>query len=103
MDIQANWIIFLLTLLGMADLSNSKQQNYYTPNSQQTTQKQPSFTQNQFIILDEIGEMASQMMYIHVHVHLNLSALYHQADLFTTYLYTLKNTTTSTYKRIPFT
>jgi hypothetical protein len=56
------WVILFLTLLGMADLSKSKQQNYYTQNSQQTTQKQPSFTQNQFIIFDEIGEMASKMM-----------------------------------------
>ncbi len=90
-------------LLGMTDLSDSRQQNYYTPNTQQITQKQSYFNQNQFIIFDEIVEMASQMMYIHVNVPLNLSALYHQADLFTNYLYTLKNTTTSTYKRIPFT
>jgi hypothetical protein len=47
--------------------------------------------------------MASQMMYIHVNVPLNLTALYDQADIFTTYLQTLKNTTTSTYKQIPFT
>jgi hypothetical protein len=43
------------------------------------------------------------MMHIHVNIPLNLTALYNQADLFTTYLHTLKNTTTSTYKRIPFT
>ncbi len=71
------WVILFLTLLGMADLSDSKQQNFYTPNSQQTIQKQPSCTQNQFIILNEIGEMASPMMYIHVNVPLNLSPLYH--------------------------
>jgi hypothetical protein len=57
----------------MTDLSDSRQQNYYTPNNQQITQKQSSFNQNQFIIFDEIGEMASQMMYIHVNVPLNLS------------------------------
>ncbi len=97
------WVILFLMLLGMTDLSDSRQQNYFTPNNQQITQKQSSFNQNQFIIFDEIGEMSSQMMYIHVNVPLNLSALYHQANLFTNYLYTLKNTTTSTYKRIPFT
>jgi hypothetical protein len=47
--------------------------------------------------------MASQMMYIHVNVPLNLTAFYDQADLFRSYLQTFKNTTTSTYKRIPFT
>jgi hypothetical protein len=97
------WVILFLTLLGMTDLSDSRQQNYYTLNNQQTTHKQSSSKQNQFIIFDEIGEMASQMICIHANVPLNLSALYHQADLFTNYLYTLKNTTTSTYKRIPFT
>jgi hypothetical protein len=44
------WVILFLTLPGMADLSDSRQQNYYTPNNQQTTLKQPFFTQNQFII-----------------------------------------------------
>ena len=97
------WVILFLTLLGMTDLSNSRQQNYYTPTNNQINQKPNPLNQNQFIIFDEIGEMASQMMYIHVNIPLNLSALYHQADLFTNYLYTLKNTTTSTYKRIPFT
>jgi hypothetical protein len=47
--------------------------------------------------------MASQMMHIHVNVSLNLTAFYDQADLFTSYLKTLKNTTTLSYKRIPFT
>jgi hypothetical protein len=42
-------------------------------------------------------------MYIRVNVPLNLTALYDQADLFTTYLHTLKNTTSSTYKIIPLT
>ncbi len=62
------WVILFLMLLGKIDLSDSRQQNYYTPNNQQLTQKQSSFNQNQFIIFDEIGEMASQMMYIHVNV-----------------------------------
>jgi hypothetical protein len=65
------WEILFLTLLGMADLTKSKQQIYYTPNSQQTPQKQPSFVKNQFIVFDEIREMASQMMHIHVNVSLN--------------------------------
>jgi hypothetical protein len=86
----------LLMLLGMANLSDSKQQNFYTLNNQQLFQKNQPYTQNQFIIFDEIGEMASQMMYIHVNVPLNLTALYDQADLFASYLQTIKNTTTST-------
>jgi hypothetical protein len=56
------WVILFLTLLGKFDHSDSRQQNYYTPNNQQTIQKQSSLNQNQFIIFDEIGEMASQMM-----------------------------------------
>jgi hypothetical protein len=98
-----NWVKLFLMLLGMANLCDSKQQNVYTPNSHQTFQKYQPFTQNQFIIFDEIGEIASQTMYIHVNVPLNLTTLYDQADLFSTYLQTLKNTTTLTYKRIPFT
>jgi hypothetical protein len=90
-------------LPGMANLSNSKQQNYFTPNSQQQFQKHQPFTQSQLIIFDEIGGLASQIMYNHVNDPLNLTALYDQADLFTSYLQTHKNTTTSTYKRIPFT
>jgi hypothetical protein len=78
-------------LLGMANLSDSKQQNFYTPNSQHTFQKHQPFTQNQFIIFNEIGEMTSQIMYIRVNVPLNLTALFDQAELFTSYLETLKN------------
>ncbi len=33
----------------------------------------------------------------------DITALYDQADLFTSYLLTLQNTTTSIYKHIPFT
>jgi hypothetical protein len=40
------------------------------------------------------------MMYIHLNVPLNLTALYDQADLFTSNLKTLQNTV---YKRIPLT
>ncbi len=47
--------------------------------------------------------MASQMMYIHVNLPLNISTLYDQANLFESYLLTLKNSTTSNIKRIPFT
>jgi hypothetical protein len=87
----------------MANLYDSKQQNFCTPNSQNQFQKHQPHTQNQFIISDEIGEMASQMMYIYINVPLNLTALYDQADHFTSSPQTLKTTTTSTYKRIPFT
>jgi hypothetical protein len=51
----------------------------------------------------KLEKMASQMMYIHVCIPFKLNALYDQADLFTLYLQTLKNTTTSIYKCIPFT
>jgi hypothetical protein len=64
------WVILFLTLLSMRDLSDSRQQNNYTPNNQQTIQKLSSLNQNQFIIFNEIGEMASQMMYIHFNVPL---------------------------------
>ena len=47
--------------------------------------------------------MASQMMYIHVNLPLNISTLYDQANLFESYLLTLKHSTTSEIKRIPFT
>jgi hypothetical protein len=58
--------------------------------------------QNHYIIFDEIEEMASQMMYIHVNIPLNLTALLDQADRLTFYLQTLQNTTTSVHKCIPF-
>jgi hypothetical protein len=91
-------------LLGMANVAESNQQNVYTPtNHFSNYPKSTSFTQNQYIISDEIGEMTSQMMYIHVNIPLNVTALYDQADLFPSYHKTLKNTTTSFYKCIPFT
>ena len=96
--------IFNVTLLMLNIVNNAEanQQNFYSPKDSFATFKQP-MNQNQYIIFDEIGEMASQMMYIHVNIPLNLTALYDQAELFTTYLQTLQNSTTSIYKRIPFT
>jgi hypothetical protein len=32
--------------------------------------------QNQYFVFDEIGEIASQMVYIHVNIPLNLTAPY---------------------------
>jgi hypothetical protein len=58
MDIQILLSKLFLMLLGMANLSDSKQQNFYTPNRHQTMQKHQPFTQNLFIIVDKIGEMA---------------------------------------------
>jgi hypothetical protein len=61
-----------------------------------------SFMQNQYIIFDEIGEMASQMMYIHVKMPLNLTALFDQAASSHPIFKLFQNTTTSIYKCIPF-
>jgi hypothetical protein len=52
--------------------------------------------------LHEIGEKASQIMYIYPNILFYLTALYDQADIFTSYLNTLQNTTTSVYKLISF-
>jgi hypothetical protein len=73
--------------MGINNLAESNQLKFYTSNNQFSNfQKTTSFTQNQYIILDEIGEKASQMMYIHMNISLNLTVLYDQADLFTSYL-----------------
>jgi hypothetical protein len=66
--------------------TESKPQYFYTPNNQLSNYpKTTSFMQKQYIILDEIEEMAPQMMYNHINIALNLTAFYDQADLFTLY------------------
>jgi hypothetical protein len=88
-------------LLGISKQAESKKLLY-------TKQQIFKLSENNFIHaksihqLYEIGEMATQMMYIHVNIPRNLTALFDQADLFTSYLQTLSNTTTSVYSRIPF-
>ena len=94
----------ILILLGIINYATGNQQNFYTPqNSLSNFNKATQLSQDQFIIFDEIGEMASQMAYIHVNIPLNLTALYDQSKLFSSYLHSIRNTTTSEYKRIPFT
>ena len=102
-------IKILILIFGI--ISNAKadqQQNYYTPQqSSHLYQDYPTIPsaaqKSQYVIFNAIGEMASQMMYIHVSLPLNISTLYDQANLFESYLLQLKNTTTSEIKRIPFT
>ena len=105
--ITLKFIILIFRIIKNAEAN--QQQNFYTP--QQPT---PTFYQNyptipsasqksQYVIFNAIGEMASQMMYIHVNLQLNISTLYDQANLFESYLLTLKHSTTSEIKRIPFT
>jgi hypothetical protein len=101
---------FIILIFGIIkNTEANQQQNFYTPQ-----QPPPPFYQNyptiptasqksQYVIFNAIGEMASQMMYINVNLPLNISTLYDQANLFETYLLTLKNSTTSDIKRIPFT
>jgi hypothetical protein len=101
--------IFILIFRIIKNAEANQQQNFYTPQ-----QPPPPFYQNyptissasqksQYVIFNAIGEMASQMMYIHVNLPLNISTLYDQANLFESYLLTLKNSTTLNIKRIPFT
>ncbi len=100
--------IFILIFGIINNAEANQHQNIYTPQ-----QAPPTFYQNyptipsasqksQYFIFNAIGEMASQMMYIHVNLPLNISTLYDQANLFESYLLTLKNSTTSDIKRIPF-
>ena len=100
----AKCIKSILILLGIINYAKGNQQNFYTPqNSLSNFHKASTLSQDQFIIFDEIGEMASQMAYIHVNIPLNLTALYDQSKLFSSYLHSIRNTTTSEYKQIPFT
>ena len=43
------------------------------------------------------------MLYVHVLIPLNISTIYQQAEIYTDYLVTVANSTTSEYSRIPFT
>jgi hypothetical protein len=93
----------ILLLLGIVNYADGFKQNFYTPkNSFSNSPNSLSFMLNQYIIFDEIGEMASQMMFMHVTIPLNLTALCDKADLFTSYLQTLQNTTNSIFKCITF-
>ncbi len=101
---------FIILIFGIIkNAEANQQQNFYTPQ-----QPPPTFYQNyptipsasqksQYVIFNAIGEMASQMMYIHVNLPLNISTLYDPANLFESYLLTLKHSTTSEIKRISFT
>ena len=101
------WIILIVGIIKNAEAN--QQQNFYTPHQPPPTYYQnyptiPTASQkSQYVIFNAIGEMASQMMYIHVNLPLNISTLYDQANLFETYLLTLKNSTTSDIKesRLP--
>ena len=62
----------------------------------------PTANTNQFIIFQEIGEMAADLSYIHVTLPLNISTLYQQAEVFESYLTDLANFTTDKMHRIPF-
>ena len=67
-------------------------------------QPQTSFsTPSHYIVFDEMGKMASSMAYIHVTVPLNLTNLYHQADLFKQHLITLSTTKTQDIGSVPIT
>ena len=83
------------------------QHNFQTPplfnQFQQATGSRISQKQLQHIVFEEIGEMAPQMMYVHVFIPLNITTLYQQADIYKTYLLQLANSTTTDYNRIPFT
>ena len=59
--------------------------------------------QLQHVVFEEIGEMAPQLMYVHVLLPLNITSLYQQAEVYKAYLTKLSSTKTSDYKRIPFT
>jgi hypothetical protein len=97
---------FIILIFGIIkNAEANQQQNFYTPQQPPP----PPFYQNyptiptasqksQYVIFNAIGKMASQMMYIHVNLPLNISTLYDQANLFETYLLTLKNFTTSDVK-----
>ena len=62
----------------------------------------PTANTNQFIIFQEIGEMAADLSYIHVTLPLNISTLYQQAEVFEGYFTDLANFTTDKMHRIPF-
>ena len=62
----------------------------------------PTANTNQFIIFQEIGEMAADLSYVHVTLPLNISTLYQQAEVFKSYLTDLANFTTDKMHRIPF-
>ena len=102
---------FILIFGIVTNAKANPQNNMYTPNNRNSNPYQHyldipprnTLRQSQHIIFNAIGEMAAQMMYVHVNLPLNLTALYDQAQLLESYLYTLTNTTTSEFKRIPFT
>ena len=59
--------------------------------------------QNQHIVFEEVGKMATQMKYIHVVVPLNISVLYTEAEILKNSLTQMANKTTSQKHKIPFT
>ena len=85
-------------------IQNQQQPSFRTPplfnQFQQATGSPISHKQLQHIVFEEIGEMAPQMMYVHVLIPLNITTLYQQAELYKTYLLQLSNSNTSVRNRI---
>lgn len=57
----------------------------------------------QVLVFDEIGKMASSMAYIHVAIPLNLSTFEHQLQIFDSYLTELASVTTANRTEVTFT
>lgn len=87
-------LILLITWTTQPTHSNAARTNF---------DQLPTGNTNQFIIFQEIGEMAADLSYIHVTIPLNITTLYQQGDLYKDYLTTMANSTTSKTNRIPFT
>ena len=105
--------LVLLGLLSLPHQSSEQQIQYQQQTSfktpplfnqfQQATGSPISHKQLQHIVFEEIGEMAPQMMYVHVLIPLNITTLYQQAELYRTYLLQLANSSTTVHNRIPIT
>ena len=59
--------------------------------------------QNQHIVFEEVGKMATQMKFIHVVVPLNMTVLFKEAEILRNSLNTMANKTTSEKRKILFT
>ena len=55
------------------------------------------------MVFEEIGEMAPQLMYVHVLLPLNITTIYEQAAIYKAYLKELANSTTTDYTNVPYT
>ena len=86
--------VFLLTLIQITE-AYIIQPDIFMQTDNKPIQRITQPKQNQHIVFEEVGKMATQMKFIHVVVPLNMTVLFKEAEILRNSLNTMANKTTS--------